>query len=74
MATPLKMVMWGANDRTTKGFGGWRAGRSRGGWWWRGLVVGRDPLPRLGMMVARAAGRSRSGLRPALRAPLTRLS
>jgi len=37
-------------------------------------AVGRDPLPRLGMMVARAAGPSRSGLRPALRAPLTRLS
>ena len=28
--------------------------------------VGRDPLPRLGMMVARAAGPLRSGLRPAL--------
>ncbi len=35
---------------------------------------GEIPLPRLGMMVARAAGLSRSGLRPALRAPLTRLS
>jgi hypothetical protein len=34
----------------------------------------RSPLPRLGMMVARAVWLSRSGLRPALRAPLTRLS
>jgi len=47
---------------------GWAAGRLA----WEASAAGLA-LPRLGMMLARAARPSRSGLRPALRAPLTGL-
>jgi hypothetical protein len=66
------------NARTREGEGDGRTGSDKDPRQvevWRGLrgVVVGAPLPRRGVIVARAGVRSRSGLRPALRAPLTGL-